>query len=210
MWIAPKYNKAVEFNRQGVCNKVIYDIRGDYETKVDGVNKEIRIGSNSNNIVIVDEIGIREEVECVGFFLNDGMCISIEKGNLYFSSRHNKTFSICSDGFMDLERKDDIVWVKTSTIYEYIQKLIEVRFKITGAKDIQDYASNLMYRFKMVSKEQESDNADNSLVSFRVLKYYTALCLDEFKVVETTEKDDEVSLTYDIDLDSFEELMQEI
>ena len=82
MLLSEKYKGKKEFDRVGICTKVVYDEKLNIESKIDKENKSILIGNKSKSFVITDEIGIKDSVVCSIILLKDGMLVGVEEGNI--------------------------------------------------------------------------------------------------------------------------------
>lgn len=196
MWIAPKYAKQEEFDREGICTKVKYFKDKEIATILDKNSQSLHIGKNSNNQVLTDVIGISKKVVLNIVFLKDSMWVEVLEGEIYLNSRHNSCFYVCSDGYIDITREAQIEWCTLERLREYVEKSIPLFFDIHTDKEIKEHIANLTLKIELNS-EKKGD------LSYMLISYDKEIGLGDYvykEKIKDTENTVLQELTEKIDI----------
>lgn len=183
MLLSEKYKGKKEFDRVGICTKVVYDEKLNIESKIDKENKSILIGNKSKSFVITDEIGIKDSVVCSIILLKDGMLVGVEEGNIYLKSKNDSVYTLDNEGEILIKANEGIVWKTVDEIIEYIKGIVRAKFYLDNYKeDLKKYINNLAYTVNMESKTTPYE------FRIKLVDSFDTLCLNEIKIIDHSDE----------------------
>lgn len=179
MLLSEKFKGKKEFERIGVCSKIIYDDKLNIESKIDNDNKTVIVGNKSKSFVITEEIGIKGSLVCSIILVKGGMLVGVEEGLVYLRSRNDSVYTIDNEGDITVVANEDIVWKTVDDIIDYLTGVVRAKFYLDNYKeDLRKYVNNLAYTVKMEGKETPYE------FRFKLEDSFDTLCLGELEIVD--------------------------
>ena len=177
MWIANKYNGKTEFKRDGLCNSLIYKKDKGIDVVINEEEKQIIFGNKSKGYVLTDEIGVSGALDCIVFFVHDGIVIEIEKGCVYLRSKHNSIFNVDENGEIEIaEISTEITWKQADELRQMIENFIKIKFHLDEHRElVKEYVDNLACELEITYKGGDSKDFTVHLVNT-----YSTLSLGEY------------------------------
>ncbi len=150
MWIQNGYTEVKKFDRAGILSSLILpkDSKKDnnlYKLAIKSKNLELVKGSDT--YILSNEIGIQDTADFTFFFLNDLLCVKLEKGSLFVKDTDGEIYSINNKHKMTklTIKEDKLIWKSLNDFIDLTNCMIKDKYNVYSPIELSNYRNNLIF-----------------------------------------------------------------
>lgn len=153
MWIQGKYGSLKKFTRGGKLISLTLPKDTKISQNLYSLNvkaKSLDFIKGKDTYILSDEIGIADDVEFSFFFLDEILCIQLNKGFLYLKETNGTISSINQKHKIQSStlKEGKIIWKSLNDLKVFANYVIKDKYNLISEADIKNYRNNLMFTVK--------------------------------------------------------------